>query len=169
MRLMISITTAIAAAALLAACDSGGGDKAAAPAAAPAPAMAAAPAPAMAAAPAPAMAAAAPAAAPSAADAERDKMAKLVAVYADEASFSADCVSQGKLDKGVCDCAAKQTVKTIGAKGLYRWVWEGYVNRDGTAQMRSRKWFDDEKIDTAGKKKFADAVATCYVTSPAKP
>lgn len=159
MKLMISISTGIAAIALLAACDSGG-DKTAAPAKAPAaPAMAAAT-------PAPAMAAA-PAADPG--DAERAKMAKMVAVYPDEASFSADCVSEGKLDKTVCDCAAKQTVKTIGAKGLFRWVWEGYVNRDGTAQMRSRKWFDDEKIDTAGKKKFADAVGTCYVTSATKP
>lgn len=145
------ITLTAAAALVLAACDSGGEKATTAsntPAAPAAPAAAPAPAPAP--------------AAPTAADLEREKMAKMAAVYADEASFSADCVTEGQMDKSVCDCVAKQTVKTLGAKGLYRWVWEGYVKREGTAQMRSRKWFTDNAVDTEGQKKFVAAVGTCY-------
>lgn len=150
MRLSIMVAAAMLA---LAACEQGGEQTAATDAAPAAPAAA----------PAPAPAPAAPAA-PSAADLERERLAKMAAVYADEAAFSVDCVAEGAIDKSVCDCVAKETVKTIGAKGLYRWVWEGYVKREGTAQMRSRKWFTDNAVDTAGQKKFADAVGTCYVT-----
>lgn len=139
------ITVSAAAILLLGACDSGGGAPDATPAAAPA------------AAPAPDPEPAAPAA-PSASEAA----AARAAVFADEAAFSAACVAEGALDATVCDCVSKKTVETIGAGGLFRWVWEGYVNRDGMAQMRSRKWFTDNGFDTAGQQKFADAVGTCY-------
>lgn len=147
MRLTMLVAAA-AAAVMLTACDSGGESSTAS---APSPAPASAPAPA------PAPEPAAPAA-PSASEAA----AARAAVFADEPSFIAACTTEGSLDATVCECVSKKTVETIGAGGLFRWVYEGYVNRDGMAQMRSRKWFTDNSIDTAGQQKFADAIGTCY-------
>jgi hypothetical protein len=90
-------------------------------------------------------------------------MPGLTAPFATEAEWSAACVGQ-QLDKTICDCAAKATVATLGAKGLYTWVWEGYIQRIGMGQVRSKKWFTDNGIDAAGQQKFADAVGKCYVT-----
>jgi hypothetical protein len=102
-------------------------------------------------------------------EAEKARIAAMNAPMADEATFTAACIENkagsGPLDATVCACAAKETLKTLGAPGLHSWVFEGYVDRNGTAQMRSRKWFADNNIDAAGQQKFADAVGTCYVTS----
>lgn len=98
-----------------------------------------------------------------AAEAERARLAAANAPMADEATWVAACGATG-LDASVCACVGKQTMKTLGAKGLFTWVWEGYVNRDGMAQMRSRKWFADNGVDTKAQQAFADAVGTCYVT-----
>lgn len=117
---------------------------------------------------APAAPAAAPAApAPVAADAvdpgdaARAKLAAMMNVYADEAAWNKACV-EDKVDAKICECAGKATVKTIGAKGLFAWVWQGYVNRDATARMRSNSWFTDNKLDKVAQQKFADAVGKCY-------
>jgi hypothetical protein len=116
------------------------------------------------AAPAPAPAAdAGAAAAPSAADAERAKLAAMMNVYPDEAAWNKACLDD-KVDAKICECTGKATVKTIGAKGLYAWVWQAYVNRDATARMRSNSWFTENGIDKAGQQKFADAVGKCYTT-----
>ncbi|MDZ4761868.1 MAG: hypothetical protein SGJ21_12435 [Alphaproteobacteria bacterium] len=103
------------------------------------------------------------AAAAAAADAEAARLAATTAPLADEATWVAACTAAG-VDAGICACAAKQTVKTVGAKGLFPWVWEGYVNREPTAQMRSRKWFGENGFDKPAQQAFADAVGTCYVT-----
>jgi hypothetical protein len=147
--------TAVAAVAMLAACDMPGAEKAETPAAP----AAAAPAPAPAAEP------AAPAG-PSASDLERERLAKMQNAAADVATFTSICASDSnpKIDASVCECVGKNTEKTLGAQGLFTWVWEGYVNRTGTAQMRAKKWFTDNSIDTAAQKKFVDAIGTCYVT-----
>ncbi|MEP7209616.1 MAG: hypothetical protein ABI740_02160 [Alphaproteobacteria bacterium] len=148
-----TITTAITIATLftLAGCD----DKAATTTTpAPAPVAAAMPAPAPAAIP-------APDAAPTAGDLERAKLAAMKNVFADEAAWNKACVDD-KVDAKICECAGKATVKTVGAKGLYGWVWQGYINRDATARMRSNGWFTENKIDKAGQQKFADAVGKCY-------
>ncbi len=84
-------------------------------------------------------------------------------VYPDEAAWEKACVDD-KVDAKICECAGKATVKTIGDKGLYAWVWQGYINREGTARMRSNRWFTDNGIDTAAQQKFADAVGKCYTT-----
>ncbi len=67
------------------------------------------------------------------------------------------------IDKSICECVSKATVKEIGTKGLYIWVWEGYVQRVGMGQVRSKKWFTDNGLDTKAQQKFADAVGKCYV------
>jgi hypothetical protein len=103
------------------------------------------------------------AAAPSAADAERAKLAAMMNVYPDEAAWNKACLDD-KVDAKICECTGKATVKTIGAKGLYAWVWQAYVNRDATARMRSNSWFTENGIDKAGQQKFADAVGKCYTT-----
>jgi hypothetical protein len=148
------IIAAVAASLVLAACDSGS--------------KTAAPDPAVAAAAKEAADAKAAAEAAAAEEAEKAKVAAMNAPYADEATFTAACVANkaggAPLDPTVCACVAKQTVKTLGQPGLLGWVFEGYVDRNGTAQMRSRKWFTDNNVDAAGQQKFADAVGTCYVT-----
>ena len=144
MKSRAALLVALAATALTAvACDTGGTQTAEAPAAAPAP---------------PPPPAAPPPPPPPAA------MPGLSAPYASEAEWSAACVEQ-KLDKSICDCVAKATVKEIGTKGLYAWVWEGYVQRVGMGKVRSDKWFADNGLDKAAQQKFADAVGKCYVTN----
>lgn len=150
---MKSYICAIALALALGACGDGGGAPAA-PSAEETAAAAAAEA---------AAAERAAAEAAAAAEAERARLAAANAPLADEATWVAACGASG-LDAGVCACVGKQTVKTLGAQALFTWVWEGYVNRDGMAQMRSRKWFADNAIDTKAQQAFADAVGTCYVT-----
>jgi hypothetical protein len=144
-----TLAVAIAVAALAAtACDSGGTDTAATTTPAAAPAASPPPPP-----PPP----------PAAAPAATTQLAGLSVPYATEAEWVAGCTATG-LDKTICDCAGKATVAQIGAKGLYTWVWEGYIQRIGMGQVRSKKWFTDNGIDTAGQQKFADAVGKCYVT-----
>jgi hypothetical protein len=87
----------------------------------------------------------------------------LSAPYATVADWSAACAEQ-KIDKTVCDCVGAATVKQIGDKGLYTWVWEGYVQRVGMGKVRSDKWFADNGLDKAAQQKFADAVGKCYVS-----
>ncbi len=154
-----AITTGLTLAAMLAlaACD----DKAATP---PAPVAAATPAPAMAVAPAATPAPTAtptPAATPTPGDEARAKLAAMKNVFADEVAWNKACVDD-KVDAKICECAGKATVKTLGAKGLYAWVWQGYINREGTARMRSTSWFTENKIDKPAQQKFADAVGKCY-------
>jgi hypothetical protein len=83
--------------------------------------------------------------------------------FATEADFVTGCTDQ-KLDKGICECVAKAVVKEVGAKGLYTWVWEGYVQRVGMGKVRSDKWFTDNALDKKAQQKFADAVGLCYST-----
>lgn len=139
----LTMLAAAIAAVTLAACDSGREQTATARAPAAAPTRAPEP--------------AAPPA-PSASEAA----AARAAAFADEASFADACATEGQIDASVCACVGQKTVETLGAGGLFRWVYEGYVNRDGMAQMRSRKWFADNNIDSAGQQKFADTIGTCY-------
>jgi hypothetical protein len=90
-------------------------------------------------------------------------MIGLTAPYASEADWSAACQAQ-QLHQTICDCAAKATVATLGEKALFTWVWEGYIQRVGMGQVRSKKWFTDNGLDAAAQQKFADAVGKCYVT-----
>jgi hypothetical protein len=83
--------------------------------------------------------------------------------YATEAEWVAGCKETG-LDATICDCAVKAVNTTIGAKGLYTWVWEGYIKREGMGQVRSRKWFTENNIDKPAQQKFADTIGKCYVT-----
>jgi hypothetical protein len=93
-------------------------------------------------------------------------MLGLSAPYATEADWVAACVSNGKLDKTVCECVGKATTKELGQKGYYQWVWEGYVQNAGMGRVRGKKWFEDNKMD---EKKFAAAAGKCFVSAPAKP
>jgi hypothetical protein len=93
--------------------------------------------------------------------AERAKLAGMTTPFASLAEWTAACETSG-LDAKICTCAGENTVKTLGEKGLYTWVYEGYVNRDGSARMRSGKFFTAAGLDTAAKQKFADAVGACY-------
>jgi hypothetical protein len=153
---LLAVTTIAAAALTLAACDNKA-DTTSTPAAAPAAAPTAPPA---ATPPASTPTAAAPAAVDPA-DAARAKLAAMMNVYPDEAAWTKAC-TEDKVDAKICECAGKATMKTVGAKGLYAWVWQGYVNRDSTARMRSNRWFTDNKIDKAEQQKFADAIGKCY-------
>lgn len=142
-----TLAVAIAVASLAAtACDNGGTDTAATTTPAAAPAASPPPPP-----------------PPPVAPAATTQLAGLSVPYATEAEWVAGCTATG-LDKTICDCAGKATVAQIGAKALYTWVWEGYIQRIGMGQVRSKKWFTDNAIDTAGQQKFADAVGKCYVT-----
>jgi hypothetical protein len=152
---LLAATTIAAAALSLAACDNKA-DTTSTPAAAPAAAPTATPA----ATPSASTSTAAPAAVDPA-DAARAKLAAMMNVYPDEAAWTKAC-TEDKVDAKICECAGKATVKTVGAKGLYAWVWQGYVNRDSTARMRSNRWFTDNKIDKADQQKFADAIGKCY-------
>ena len=148
MKTYFAIAAAFAAIAVTA-CDTGGGDANTTSAEAPAPAAPAA-SPPPAADPAPA----APAA----------ELAGLSAPFATEADWVAACINDAKLDKSICDCAGAATMKTLGDKALFTWVWEGYIQRSGMGQVRSKKWFTDNGVDTTGQQKFADEVGKCYVT-----
>ena len=143
MRMRTALLVALAATAMTAAaCDNAGTQTAEAPAAAPAPPPAAPPPP-----PPP------PAA-----------IAGLSTPFADEAAFVAACSAvEPKIDATICACVGKATVKEVGAKGLYTWVWEGYVQRVGMGKVRSDKWFADNSLDKVAQQKFADAVGKCYV------
>jgi hypothetical protein len=88
----------------------------------------------------------------------------LSAPFATEADWVAACINDAKLDKSICDCAGAATTKTLGDKALFTWVWEGYIQRSGMGQVRSKKWFTDNGVDTAAQQKFADEVGKCYVT-----
>jgi len=150
MKAFLVIAAAFAAISV-SACDSGGGDANTTTAEAPAAtAPAASPPPASEPAPAPAEPAA--------------ELAGLAAPFASQADWTAACVADAKLDKSICECAGAATVKTLGDKALFTWVWEGYIQRSGMGQVRSKKWFTDNGVDTAGQQKFADEVGKCYVT-----
>ncbi len=138
---LLAATAALA----LGACDSGGGGEAAKPAAEkPA---AAAPAP-------------KPAPAPAAIG-----IPGMTAAFATEAEWIASCTSgEPKIPESVCTCVSKAAVKEVGVKGLYTWIWEGYVNRNSIAVGRSKKWFTENGLDSAAQQKFADAVGKCYAT-----
>lgn len=95
-------------------------------------------------------------------EAERAKLSVgMVTPFASLADWTTACGAAG-VEASICKCAGEKTVATLGEKGLYTWVWEGYVNRDGAARMRSGKFFTDAGLDNAAKQKFADAVGTCY-------
>jgi hypothetical protein len=137
---------AVLAALSVAACDSGGvADTTAATTAAAPPAPAASP-------------------PPAAASAPSAELAGLSAPFATEADWVAACINDADLDKSICDCAGAATTKTLGEQALFTWVWEGYIQRSGMGQVRSKKWFTDNGVDTAAQQKFADEVGKCYVT-----
>ncbi len=142
LKFILAATVAVAAVATLAACDSGSKPAETPAAATPAPSPPPPPPP--------------PPPAPT-------SIPGMTAPYASEADWVAGC-KDAKLPDSVCACVSKATVKELGAEALYTWVWEGYVNREGMATMRSRKWFEDKGIDKAKQQKFADAVGKCYVT-----
>ncbi len=98
-----------------------------------------------------------------AAEAERARLASagLTAPYASEEEWVAACQTAG-VDAKICECTGEAAVKQIGVKGLYNWVWEGYVTRDGTARMRSNKFFTDNGLTSEDQQKFADEVGACY-------
>jgi hypothetical protein len=146
-RAALGIVFALVATTALAACDDGGGGAttAAAPAAAPPPPPAAPPPP-----PPP--------------PAER---VGLSVPYATEAEWIAGCttLTTPALSPKICECAAAATVKEVGTKGLYMWVWEAYIQRAGMGgKVRSDKWFEEQGLDKAAQQKFADAIGKCYVT-----
>lgn len=147
MRGMIAIS-AIALA--LGACDSGGGETTA-PAASSAPRAA------------PAKSAAEVAAEKRAADiaAERARLAGMTTPFATPEEWVAGCTGAG-IDQSICDCTVEKAVERIGVDGLYTWVWEGYVNADGRARLRSNKFFSDKGISKEDQQAFADDIGACY-------
>jgi hypothetical protein len=142
MRAAFAVALAIASLGV-AACDSGGGTETAstaAPAAAPPPPPPPPP-------PAPAA----------------DTMPGLTAAFATEAEWVESCKSTG-LDVTICDCGVKATTKTLGAEGLYVWVYEAYIKRNSIAQARSKTWFTANGVDEAKQKAFTAEIGKCYVT-----
>ena len=137
MKMRTALLVALAATAMTAAaCDNAGTQTAEAPAAAPAPPP--------------------PPAAPPPPPPPPAEIAGLSAPFADEAAFVAACSAvEPKIDASICSCVGKATVKEIGAKGLYTWVWEGYVQRVGMGKVRSDKWFADNSLDKKAQQKFA--------------
>lgn len=135
----------------LAACDTGGGSSSSTTSAAPA-----APA-------APARSAADIAADERAAEiaAERARLAGLSTPFASAEEWVAGCAG-ADIDESICECTAEKAVEHIGTEGLFTWVWEGYVAGDGTARLRSNKFFSDNGMSTEQQQAFADAVGTCY-------
>ncbi|MEZ5939622.1 MAG: hypothetical protein R3C52_15595 [Hyphomonadaceae bacterium] len=94
-------------------------------------------------------------------EAEKSKLAGMSTPFDSLDDWKAACVSAG-VDESICTCAGDKTVQTLGEQGLYTWVWEGYVNRDGTAQMRSGKFFTEAGLSKEEQQKFADAIGACY-------
>jgi len=145
MRSTLGIVFAVAAL-VATACDSGGGTDTAATTTPP-PAPAASPPPPPPPPPAPAATA----------------IPGLSAPYATEAEWVAACVSEGKIDKTVCECTGKAITKDQGQKAYYQWAWEGYITRTGMGAVRGKKWFTDNGMDTKAEQKFADELGKCFV------
>lgn len=135
----------------LAACDSGGSSSSSTTTAAPAPASA------------PTKTAAEIAAEEREAEiaAERARLAGMTTPYASAEEWTAACTESG-VDASICECTVDVAVERIGVEGLYTWVWEGYVNADGRARLRSNKFFSDNGISTEDQQAFADAIGNCY-------
>lgn len=88
----------------------------------------------------------------------------LSAPYATEADWVAACVSEGKIDKTVCECAGKAIMADQGQKALFQWAWEAYIVRTGMGSVRAKKWFTDNGMDVKAEQKFASAIGKCFVT-----
>ncbi len=95
-------------------------------------------------------------------DAERARLsAGMTTPFASQEEWVAGCIGAG-IDETICTCTVEKAVEHVGEEGLYTWVWEGYVAGDGTARMRSNKYFADAGISKEGQQAFADDVGTCY-------
>lgn len=93
--------------------------------------------------------------------AERARLAGMTAPFDTAEEWVAGCTGAG-IDQSICDCTVEKTVERIGTEGLYTWVWEGYVNADGRARLRSNKFFSDNGISKDDQQAFADDIGTCY-------
>ncbi len=93
--------------------------------------------------------------------AERARLAGMTAPFATSEEWVAGCTGAG-IDQSICDCTVEKTVERIGVEGLYTWVWEGYVNADGRARLRSNKFFSDKGISKDDQQAFADDIGSCY-------
>jgi hypothetical protein len=120
----------------------------------------------------PAPAAAAPAASPpppppepAAAPPPSSTVPGLTEAYKTEAEWIGACKgSTPPIPESVCTCVSKAAVAQVGAEGLYNWMYEFFVNRDGFARTRADRWFESKGIDKAKQQKLADATGKCFVT-----
>ncbi len=87
----------------------------------------------------------------------------LSAPWATEAEWVASCAAaQPPIPESVCTCSSKAFVKEIGADGLYNWVYEWFINRNGMGQARGKNWMEANGHDSTKQQKVADAIRKCY-------
>ncbi len=83
--------------------------------------------------------------------------------WATEAEWVAACKgAEPPIPEAVCTCASKAAVKEIGEAGLYNWVYEWFINRNGMGQARGKNWMESNGHDAAKQQKLADAIRKCY-------
>lgn len=96
-------------------------------------------------------------------EAERAAAIAALNVFPSEAEFVAACTkANATFPAGVCECAGKATVASLGAQGLYSWVWEGYINRNSAAQSRALSYFTKNNVDDKTREKYLKGVTSCY-------
>ena len=85
------------------------------------------------------------------------------APWATEAEWVTACKgADPAIPEAVCTCAAKAFVKEIGTEGLYNWVYEWFINRNGMGQARGKNWMQTNGHDSAKQQKVADEIRKCY-------
>lgn len=85
------------------------------------------------------------------------------APWASEAEWVTACKgAEPAIPELVCTCAGKAFVKEVGADGLYNWAYEWFINRNGIAQARGKRWMDENGHDSAKQQKVADEIRKCY-------
>lgn len=85
------------------------------------------------------------------------------APWATEAEWVKACTSaEPAIPESVCTCAGKAFVKEVGTDGLYNWVFEWFINRNGMGQARGKNWMQTNGHDSAKQQKVADAIRKCY-------
>lgn len=83
--------------------------------------------------------------------------------WATEAEWVAACTAaEPPIPESVCTCAGKAFVKEVGTDGLYNWVFEWFINRNGMGQARGKNWMQTNGHDSAKQQKVADEIRKCY-------
>ena len=85
------------------------------------------------------------------------------APWATEAEWVTACTTaEPAIPATVCTCSAKAFVKEVGTDGLYNWVFEWFINRNGMGQARGKNWMQANGHDSAKQQKVADEIRKCY-------